>query len=78
MTEKMTAAEAAKRVPKGTTVTVPVVDPETGERATKKDPQGGGLVYPTQTVPLAPEHILAVKDGYVVTVDGRRVALANA
>ena len=69
------AADAAKRV-KGM-VTVPIIDPKTGARAFTVDPQTNVRKYQSQTVPIGPEHVLAVKPWGVVTVDGRKVEWAK-
>jgi hypothetical protein len=73
--QTLSKEDALKRL-KGATVTMPVIEKKTGQRAFTVDPQTRVRKYQSETVPLSAEHVLKVGDGYVVTVDGRRLPFA--
>ncbi len=64
------AEQAAKRV-KGQ-VTVPKLDKK-GDRVFSVPAGSTSRVYANETVPVAAEHILAVKAWGVVTIDGQKL-----
>jgi hypothetical protein len=74
-TPEFGTVEAIKRLPKGTKVTLPELD-EKGKRAFVRDAASSEVSWLSKTVAVGPEHVLKVGEGYVVTVDGRRVGFA--